>query len=50
MIECPAAEARGYPCSCVFINFVGWNWLASNANVWDSSVLNGDDAAWSDPP
>jgi len=43
VIECPAAEARGYPCSCGFINFVGWNWLASNANVWDSSVVNGDD-------
>jgi hypothetical protein len=47
VIECPAAEAKGYPCSCGFINFVGWNWLASNANVWDSSVINGDDAAWS---
>lgn len=43
--ECPAAEARGYPCSCGFINFVGWNWLGSNANIWDSSVVNGDDLA-----
>jgi hypothetical protein len=45
VIECPAAEARGYPCSCGFINFVGWNWLGSNANIWDSSVVNGDDLA-----
>jgi len=45
VIECPAAESRGYPCSCGFINFVGWNWLASNANVWDSSIVNGDDLA-----
>jgi len=41
--ECPAAESRGYPCSCGFINFVGWNWLGSNANIWDTSVVNGDD-------
>lgn len=47
VIECPAAEAKGYPCSCGFINFVGWNWLASNANVWESTVINADDAAWS---
>jgi hypothetical protein len=45
VIECPAAESRGYPCSCGFINFVGWNWLGSNANIWDSSVVNGDDLA-----
>jgi hypothetical protein len=43
--ECPAAESRGFPCSCGFINFVGWNWLGSNANIWDTSVVNGDDIA-----
>jgi hypothetical protein len=47
VIECPAAEARGYPCSCGFINFLGWNWQGSNANVWESSVVNGDDLALS---
>eukprot|EP00960_Hanusia_phi_P047626 758484-Hanusia_phi.AAC.7 len=45
VIECPAAEARGYPCSCGFINFVGWDWFGSNANIWDSTVFNADDLA-----
>lgn len=43
VLECPAAEGRGFPCSCGFIHFVGWDWLGSNNNVWDSTVLNGDD-------
>jgi len=33
VLECPAAEGRGFPCSCGFIHFVGWDWLGSNNNV-----------------
>jgi hypothetical protein len=43
VLDCPAAEGRGFPCSCGFIHFVGWDWKGSNNNVWDSTVLNGDD-------
>ena len=43
VLDCPAAEGRGFPCSCGFVHFVGWDWKGSNNNMWDSSVLNGDD-------
>ena len=42
VLDCPAAEGRGFPCSCGFIHFVGWDWLGSNNNVWDSTVLDAD--------
>ena len=33
VLDCPAAEGRGFPCSCGFIHFVGWDWKGSNNNV-----------------
>lgn len=45
VLDCPEAAQRGYDCSCGFINFVGWDWLGSNNNVWESSVVSADDLA-----
>ena len=33
VLDCPAAEGRGFPCSCGFIHFAGWDWKGSNNNV-----------------
>jgi hypothetical protein len=33
VLDCPAAEGRGFPCECGYIHFVGWDWKGSNNNV-----------------